>query len=108
MIRRNNRGISLLELLAAITILAIIAAVVVPRFGDHAKTAKKRACAVNQGNIEVQTQLWYRTKGSWPATGLSDIGANQAFFPEGLPTCPVDGSAYQLDAATHRVTGHSH
>ena len=39
MIRRKNRGISLLELLAAITILAIIAAVVVPRFGDHAKTA---------------------------------------------------------------------
>lgn len=108
MINRTSRGISLLELLAAITILAIIAAVVVPRFGNHAKTARKRACAVNQGNIEVQTQLWYRTKGSWPATGLSDIGINQTFFPEGLPTCPVDGSAYQLDAATHRVTGHSH
>ncbi|MBC7854966.1 MAG: prepilin-type N-terminal cleavage/methylation domain-containing protein [Pirellulaceae bacterium] len=108
MIHRKNHGISLLELLAAITILAIIAAVVVPRFGDNAKTAKKRACLVNKGNIEVQTQLWFRTKGSWPATGLSDIGINRSFFPEGLPTCPVDGSAYQLDAATHRVTGHSH
>lgn len=108
MSNRKNRGITLLELLAAITILAIIAAIVVPRFGDNAKTAKKRACSVNKGNIEVQTQLWYRTKGSWPATGLSDIGINQTFFPEGLPTCPVDGSAYQLDAVTHRVTGHSH
>ncbi|MGI8982626.1 MAG: type II secretion system protein [Pirellulaceae bacterium] len=108
MISRNDRGISLLELLAAITILAIVAAIVMPRLGDQAKSAKKRACLVNQGNIEVQTQLWYRTKGSWPAKGLSDIGANQTFFPEGLPTCPVDGSTYQLDAATHRVTGHSH
>ncbi len=97
-------GLSLLELLAAITILAII----VPRFGDNAKTAKKRACAVNKGNIEVQSQLWYRTKGAWPATGLSDIGANQTFFPDGLPACPVDGSGDQLDAATHRVTGHTH
>jgi prepilin-type N-terminal cleavage/methylation domain-containing protein len=101
-------GLSLLELLAAITILAILAAIILPRFGDHARTAKKRACAVNKGNIEVQSQLWYRTKGAWPATGLSDIGANQTFFPEGLPTCPVDGSTYQLDAITHRVSGHIH
>ena len=105
---QTRRGFSLLELLAAITILGILVAIFVPRFGDNAKTAKKRACAVNKGNIEVQSQLWYRTKGTWPAAGLSDIGANQTYFPEGLPTCPVDGSTYQLDAATHRVTGHSH
>ena len=104
----TRRGFSLLELLAAIAILGILVAIIVPRFGDNAKTAKKRACAVNKGNIEVQSQLWYRTKGTWPAAGLSDIGANQTYFPEGLPTCPVDGSTYQLDAATHRVTGHSH
>ncbi len=103
-----KRGFSLLELLAAITILGIIAAIVVPRFGDHAKKAKISACSVNKGNIEVQTQLWYRTKGSWPATGLGDIGANRTYFPEGLPTCPVDGSSYQLDATTHRVIGHTH
>ncbi len=108
MSNRKNHGLSLLELLAAITILAILVAIIVPRFGDHAQTAKKRACSVNKGNIEVQSQLWFRTKGSWPATGLSDISTNTTYFPEGLPICPVDGSAYQLDAATHRVTGHAH
>jgi prepilin-type N-terminal cleavage/methylation domain-containing protein len=106
--QRKRLGLSLLELLAALMILAILVVIIVPRFGDNAKTAKKRACAVNKGNIEVQSQLWYRTKGAWPATTLSDIGANQTFFPEGLPACPVDGSTYQLDATTHRVTGHTH
>jgi prepilin-type N-terminal cleavage/methylation domain-containing protein len=106
--RRKKLGLSLMELLAALTILAILVVIIVPRFGDNAKTAKKRACSVNKGNIEVQSQLWYRTKGAWPATTLSDIGANQTFFPEGLPTCPVDGSTYQLDATTHRITGHAH
>ena len=101
-------GFSLLELLAAITILGILAAIIVPRFGDNAKKAKKDACSVNKGNIEVQAQLWYRTKGAWPATGLGDIGWNPAYFPEGLPTCPVDGSAYQLDPVTHRLIGHAH
>ena len=106
--QRKRAGLSLFELLAALTILAILVVIIVPRFGDHAKTAKKRACSVNKGNIEVQSQLWYRTKGTWPASGLTDIGANQTYFPDGLPTCPVDGSAYQLDATTHRVNGHTH
>ena len=106
--RSKRLGLSLLELLGAITILAILVMIIVPRFGDQAMTAKKRACSVNKGNIEVQSQLWYRTKGTWPATGLADIGANQTYFPEGLPVCPVDGSVYQLDATTHRVSGHNH
>ena len=103
-----RRGITLLELIAAIAILGIIAILVIPRFGNHATTAKKNACGVNKGNIEVQAQLWYRTKGAWPASTLSDIGANQTYFPEGLPVCPVDGSPYVLNATTHRVTGHTH
>lgn len=106
--KQKNRGISLLELLAAITILAVIAAIVIPRFGSQANAARKNACAVNKGNIEVQSQLWYRTKGSWPASNLSDIGASTSYFPEGLPVCPVDGSPYSLNATTHRVTGHAH
>lgn len=107
-IQGGKRGLTLLELLAAITILAILVAIIVPRFGDNAKKAKKNACAVNKGNIEVQSQLWYRTKGSWPTTTLTDIGANTTFFPDGLPACPVDGSPYTLDAVTHRVSGHTH
>jgi len=104
----NRCGLSLLELIVTLVILGIIVAIALPRFGSQTKTAKKNACAVNKGNIEVQSQLWYRTKGAWPATTLSDIGANQTYFPDGLPSCPVDGSPYVLDATTHRVTGHTH
>jgi len=107
-IQRRHRGLTLLELLAAITILAILIAIVLPRFSDNAKTAKKNACDVNKGNIEVQSQLWYRTKGMWATTTLTDIGTNTTFFPDGLPACPVDGSSYTLDASTHRVSGHNH
>jgi type II secretory pathway pseudopilin PulG len=101
-------GLTLLQLVAAITILLILAIIVLPRFGTAAADAKSRACEANRRNIEVQARLWYRTKGTWPATNLSDLGANVSFLPEGLPVCPVDGSAYSLDATTHRVTGHAH
>ena len=99
---------SLLEMLAAVTILGILAAVLLPRMGAYGAKAKGNACSVNKANIDVQTQLWYRTKGAWPATNLSDIGANKTYFPDVLPVCPVDGSAYQLDSTTHRVVGHAH
>ena len=104
----TRRGLSLLEMLAAITILGIISAIVLPRFGDSAKKAKIQACNVHKMNIEVQAQLWFRTKGSWPNTNLSDIGANSTFFPEGVPACPFDGTAYSIDNTSHRVVGHNH
>src|SRR4051812_9569769 len=104
----KRRGLSLLQLVMAITILAILVVIVLPRFGSSAINAKSRGCEANRRNIEVQARLWYRTKGAWPATNLSDMGANTSYLPEGIPTCPVDGSAYTLSSTTHQITGHSH
>ena len=106
--KKRLRGFSLLEMLAVITILGILAALIIPRMGNDAKAAKSQGCNVNRGNIETQVQLWFRNKSAWPQTNLSDIGANTAYFPDGLPRCPVDGSAYQLNSATNQVTGHNH
>jgi len=105
---RKLKGFTLLELLIVVVILGILAAVVIPRFTVSAATAKKNTCAQNVASINTQVERYYFEKGSWPAADLSDIGADAEFFPDGIPTCPVDGSAYALDAITHRVTGHSH
>lgn len=103
-----RKAMSLLELFVAVTLLGIIAAIIVPRLGSQGRQAKRGACDVNRGNIEVQCQLWYRTKGVWPAANLSDIGANSDYFPEGLPVCPVDGRAYTFNSATQQTVAHGH
>src|SRR5580765_5410496 len=82
-------GFSLLEVLVVTVVLGILAAIVLPRLATQSVDAKKNSCYVNKGKIEVQAQLWYRNKGAWPATNLSDIAADIAYFPEGVPTCPV-------------------
>ncbi|QDT11431.1 type II secretion system protein [Planctomycetes bacterium K23_9] len=99
---------SLLELLAALTIVGVLAVIVAPRIGTGAKVSQAASCDVNAGVIEVQVSLWRHKKGDWPASTLVDIGADTDFFPEGLPTCPVDDSAYQIDLSTGHVVGHSH
>jgi len=99
---RKTRGFSLLELLAVVTILGIIAVIVIPRITTSSATAKANANAQNKAEINSAVERWYFTNGSWPANNLSDIGADKNYFPNGVPTNPVDGSAYTLSATTHR------
>ncbi|RMF41128.1 MAG: prepilin-type N-terminal cleavage/methylation domain-containing protein [Planctomycetota bacterium] len=104
----RRRGLSLLELLAVVTIMGILAAVVVPRLGTGGSIAKSEACHVQREIIQIQTALFRREKGRFPARDLSDIGRDPKYFPEGLPTCPVDGGPYLIDTSTGLVRGHNH
>ena len=93
-----------------LTVLGIVAAVIVPRITGGSETADIAACHVFKGDIEIQAEIWRHNSitDSWPAANLAAIGADIVYFPEGLPTCPVDGSVYTIDAATGLVVGHSH
>lgn len=100
---RKKRGFSLLELLAVVTILGIIAAIIIPRVTVSSSTAKQKVRDHHKATINAAVERFYIDNGSWPAANLSDIGANVNYFPDGLPTNPVDGTAYTLNATTHRV-----
>ena len=105
MIRSNVKrtGFSLMELLAVVTILGIIAAIIVPRVTVSSDTAKAKVNAHNKATINATVERYYVEQSSWPAADLSDIAANTSYFPEGVPTNPTNGAAYTLNATTHRV-----
>lgn len=104
----ERRGISLLELMAVVAIIGVLAVFLVPRVSSGAKDSQAVECHVQVGVIELQASLWRRSRGTFPTATLSDVGADKQYFPEGLPSCPVDGTAYQINTMTGRVTGHSH
>jgi general secretion pathway protein G len=106
--RHHPRGISLLEIMAVALILAVIVATATYRFLPASNEVRRNACYVIKEEINLQAKLWYREKGAWPNTALSDIGTNAEYFPQGLPTCPFDNTTYQIDGTTHEVTGHVH
>ncbi len=99
---RKRRGFSLLELLAVVTILGIIAAVVIPRISVSAGTAKANAHQQNMAEINSAVERWYFQKGTYPKTDLSDIGTDAQYFPDGIPSNPV-GSGYALNANSRAV-----
>ena len=100
----RRSGFSLMELLAVVTILGIIAAMVVPRVSTSSATAKAKVHAHNKATINSAVERYYTETGTWPANDLSDIGANVNYFPDGLPVNPVvPATAYSIDGTTHRV-----
>jgi prepilin-type N-terminal cleavage/methylation domain-containing protein len=104
----DRHGHSLVELLAVVAILAIVATALIARLAIYSTDSHETACYVNQGDIEVQAQLWYRNQGTWPAANLSTFASNTKYFPDGhLPICPTGGT-YSFNSATGKVTCSHH
>ena len=101
----TRRGFSLLELLAVVTILGIIAVVVIPRIASSSATAKENSCFQNKSEVNSSVERYFFTNGSLPG-GLGDLD-NATYFPDGIPKCPVSNNAYTLDATTKRVSSHT-
>ncbi len=101
--RKRRSGFSLMELLAVVTILGIIAAIVIPRVSVSSATAKQKVHEHNTATINASVERYYINTGGWPADDLTDIGADTSYFPDGIPVNPVDSSVYALNTTTHRV-----
>jgi general secretion pathway protein G len=102
---RDQRGLTMVELLAVILILGILVAAALPNFlsaEDNARDAVDRA---NVRAINAAIQLYrYRNNGACPASGAalsSSILNNTAYFPDGAPQDPIDG----FNTASRTVPG---
>ncbi|MCA9120561.1 MAG: prepilin-type N-terminal cleavage/methylation domain-containing protein [Planctomycetaceae bacterium] len=99
-------GFSLLELLAVVTIIAVISSIVVPRIAFHVFSAKEKACSQYRGDLNSAVERYMFDHNAPPAQ-LSDLQVGN-YYPGEIPKCPADHTDYVLDAATHRITGHNH
>lgn len=100
--RSRRRGFSLMELLAVVTILGIIAAIVVPRVTASSDTAKAKVHDHNRATINSAIERYYINVGSWPSANLNELDV-VAYFPDGLPVNPITGGAYTMNTTTNRI-----
>jgi prepilin-type N-terminal cleavage/methylation domain-containing protein len=108
-LKRRRSGFSLLELLAVVTILGIIAAIVVPRVATSTAAARQNADLQNRALINSAVERFFVDTGGWPANDMSDMLPTATppvydYFPDGLPENPLNpGTPYSLNGTTHRV-----
>ena len=104
---RKQTGFTLIEAMLIIILVSILAAIIIPRFSAGSKRAKVQSCEMNRSIINTSVEVYYFTEGTWPIDSLKDIKTNVNYFPDGIPTCPVDLSSYRLAVSpSHRVTTH--
>ena len=97
---RSKGGFSLLELLAVVTILGIIAVVVIPRIFVSRTAAKTNVHLQNVAELNTAIERYHLDTGSFPSADL-----NQLSFPAGLPKDPRTDppSDYMMNTTTNRV-----
>lgn len=104
---KRETGFTLLEVMLVVILISILAAIVIPRFMVGSKRAKVQSCEMNRAIINTQVEVYYFSEGTWPIDDLTDIKTNYNYFPDGIPTCPVDETSYVLRTSPyHRISGH--
>ncbi len=103
----RNKGFTMLEVMMVVLLISILAAIVIPRFFISTMRAKVQSCEMNRAILNKQVEGYYYLEATWPLDDLSDIKTNAAYFPDGIPTCPVDQTSYVLRPSPyHRISGH--
>ena len=76
--RRSNRGFTLIELLLVMVILAILAAIVVPKFTGRIEDSKIKAAKADISNLKTSLGLFEIDNGRFPTTaeGLGALISN--------------------------------
>ncbi len=104
---KNQKGFTVIETLLIVVLISILAAIIIPRFTIGSKQAKIQSCEMNRSIVNTMVETYFFMEGTWPLDSLADIKVNDNYFPDGIPTCPVDETSYEMaPSPKHRVTGH--
>ena len=126
--KQSRRGFSLVELLAVVLVLAVLAAVAIPLYTSQRQSAAGRACKANLASIASALSAYALRNGGYPDTGIATLKtayvANATTgglvgAPEGMtemPKCPLGqdyvytktGSACKIECSNGNVATGAH
>lgn len=122
-LNRKSRAFSLVELLIVIIIIAVLAAVAIPRFANSTTRSKESALRANLKLFRNAVELYKADTGAYPAaladlvaaaapgTGLDSTGASVNIIPadwkgpylNSLENDPLSGAAFTYSTSSPTV-----
>ena len=69
MVRRKQKGFTLIELMIVVAIIGILAAIAIPRFAQMLEKSREGATKGNLGSLKSAASIYYGdVQGVWPTT----------------------------------------
>jgi type II secretion system protein G len=96
MMKRNNRGFTLVELMVVLLILGILVAIAIPIYNKTQASAQERACQANLRTIDGAIAQYMSEIGEVPAS-LSVADLVTGGFLKEAPKHPKSGEAYKVE-----------
>ena len=88
-VRRSQRGFTLIEIMIVVAIIGMLMMIAVPNVVKARKSSQANACMANMKNIDSTIELYKMEQRANP----SDLNAlvNAGYFKQ-VPTCPAGGT----------------
>ncbi|MGI6078971.1 MAG: competence type IV pilus major pilin ComGC [Fastidiosipilaceae bacterium] len=90
MLKRNNKGFTLVELMIVVLIIGILVAIAIPVYNTAQENAKKTACQANLRTLDGAAAQYEAEEGVWP-NNVNNL-VNKGYIKK-EPTCPANKSA---------------
>jgi type IV pilus assembly protein PilE len=97
---RKVTGVTLIELMIAVAIIGVIAAIAVPTYTDYIETAKLGAMRANVNNIVFLMGSYERDEGTYPQTGGVFLEDDALLTELGWAPSSSDQSTYAVVVAS--------
>src|SRR5438876_1582751 len=91
--RRNQRGLTLMELMVVIVIVAILAAVAVPLYINYVKDAQRSEAKGAIGAVITAEQTYFQANSAYTADATQlNVDLNDVKHNWGVPTISLSGT----------------
>lgn len=117
---RRNAGFTLIEILIAIAIIAILAAIALPSYRDYITRGKITEATANLADLRVKMEQWFQDNRSYVGGPCAPAAADTKFFAyacnpattataftivaTGVAAQGMSGFTYTINQANARVT----